>query len=101
MLLRVERLREARERRGWSQRELGERCGLSDNQIYRYENGKSDPSASHLKIMADQLGVSTDYLLGISNNPDPQAPPGGLLDDERDLLESYRRDGWLGVLRLM
>jgi transcriptional regulator with XRE-family HTH domain len=100
MLLRVDRLREARDRRGWSQRELAARCGLSEIQVYRYENGKSDPSASHLSLVANQLGVSTDYLLDLSDIPNGQLLETDLNRDERDLIEVLRQEGWLGVIRL-
>jgi transcriptional regulator with XRE-family HTH domain len=100
MLLRVDRLREARDRRGWSQRELAERCGLSEVQVYRYENGKSDPSASHLRHIAEQLGVSADYLLDLSSNPHGQLLETDLSKDEGDLVEVFRQEGWIGVIRL-
>jgi transcriptional regulator with XRE-family HTH domain len=100
MLFKGDRLREIREKRGLSQRELAERCNISDLQVHRYEVGKNDPSASILGVMAGTLGVSTDYLLGIVSNPDPHALPNDLEEAEHDLLETYRRDGWLGVLRL-
>lgn len=48
-----------------SQQELAERAGLSANTIARLERGNIQKIYSdHLDRLADALGVSTDYLLG-------------------------------------
>lgn len=62
------RLKATREARGLSQRELAQLCGFGEKQIWRYENG-SDPSAEHLTIIAKVLEVSTDYLVGLVDEP--------------------------------
>jgi len=98
--LRVERLREAREEKGLSQRDLSRLCGLGDNQIYRYETEKSDPSSSHLKIISEKLDVSTDYLLGLTDVPHGQLVRSDLDTNEREVVEVYRRHGWIGIIRL-
>jgi transcriptional regulator with XRE-family HTH domain len=98
--LRTDRLREAREKQGWSQRELARLCGLGEAQIHRYENGVSDPAAKYLKLIAEQLGVSTDYLLGLSDKPRGQLGDSELNVDERAVLEAFRRDQWSGVVKL-
>ncbi|MEP7284851.1 MAG: helix-turn-helix transcriptional regulator [Chloroflexota bacterium] len=67
--LRVDRLRVLREQRGWSQRELAQHAGLGDTQINKYETGMHDPSATSVKAIAEQLGVSADYLLGLTDHP--------------------------------
>ncbi|HVO71044.1 MAG TPA: helix-turn-helix transcriptional regulator [Aggregatilineaceae bacterium] len=100
MSLLVDRLREARESKGFSQRELARLCGLGENQIHRYEAGKSDPSATHLKLIADKLEVSTDYLLGLSNEPRGQLVQSDLDNNELEVVEAYRREGWIGIIRL-
>lgn len=99
-MLLPDRLRAAREKRGLGQRELARRCRVSSNQMNRYENGLSDPSTTVLKTIARELDVSTDYLLGLSENP------GGykgddLLPDERELLEAYSVGDGSTMLMLM
>jgi transcriptional regulator with XRE-family HTH domain len=94
------RLRQIRENKGYSQRELGRLCNLGANQINRYENGISDPTIHTLKSIADQLEVSTDYLLGVSDDPIVQVREPALNRDERAIVEVYRREGWPGVIRL-
>ncbi len=53
----------------------------------KYENGHTDPSASVLKAIATQLGVSADYLLGLSDSPRGDLVT-SLREDERKLLEA-------------
>ncbi len=96
----IQRLREAREKRGFTQRELAQRCNFGINQINRYENGTSDPPSEYLRTLAQQLGVSTDYLLGLTDEPQGFAVPSEIKPDEREILDAYRREGWRGVARL-
>jgi len=101
MALRTDRLRALREQHGWSQRELARLSGLGETQISKYEAGQSDPLATNVKLIAEQLGVSVDYLLGVSDDPRGQFGQGELSSEERELLEVFRRDRWPGVMRLM
>jgi len=100
MILRVDRLRTIREQRGLSQRELARLCGLGETQINKYESGLSDPNVESLKLMAEKLGVSTDYLLSITDEPRGHLGDGQLDESERVMLNTYRREGWQGVARL-
>ncbi len=78
MAFRRERLKAAREKMGFSQAELCKRCGLSAKQIWRYEREDHDPSIDVLPRIAKELGVSTDWLLGLTDTPTaiiPDIPP--------------------------
>ena len=97
--LRSDRLKELREIHGWSQRELARLCGFGEAQINKYETNVSDPSATNLSLIADALDVSTDYLLGRTDIPQVFSE-NTLRNDEVELLNLYRRDGWSGVIRL-
>jgi transcriptional regulator with XRE-family HTH domain len=66
----------------------------------RYETEKSDPSSSHLKIISEKLGVSADYLLGLTDVPHGQLVQSDLDSNEREVVETYRRNGWIGIIRL-
>ncbi len=99
-LLRGDRLREEREKLGITQRDLARACGLAENMVYRYENGLNDITGDSLKILAEQLRVSSDYLLGLSSNARGQLGDSTLAEDERDILDLYRKDGWSGLARL-
>src|SRR5260370_39399386 len=59
-----ERLRTARETRGFSQGELAARAGLQPSAISHFETGTRKPSFDNLRRLADALEASTDYLLG-------------------------------------
>ncbi len=100
MALRPDRLQALREQRGLSQRELARLCGLSFTQIHKYENNQTDPTSVSLTLMAEHLGVSTDYLLGLTDDPRGHVGDDTLDKDEQSLLNTYRREGWPGVASL-
>jgi transcriptional regulator with XRE-family HTH domain len=103
MGIRTDRLKQLREARGWTQEELGDKCGVNKVQIHRYETGITEPSVEKLKQFSELFNVTTDYLIGTVDSPAPYAMPhgSGLSDDERLMLETFRRDGWIGVLRIV
>ena len=82
------RLKDTRQERHISQRELARRCGLGENSLYLYENNKGDPSVDSLISIAKELRVSTDYLLGLSDKPLGQLGD-ELRPDEQHLLMAY------------
>ena len=57
------RIRKARERACISQAELARRIGISKNAMNAIEGGATDPRASRIVAIAQELGVSTDTLL--------------------------------------
>ena len=68
-----QRLRETRLQRGLSQQEAASRAGISMNSLYHYEKGNKVPSAVVLARLAEVLNVSTDYLLGLTDDPSPKS----------------------------
>jgi transcriptional regulator with XRE-family HTH domain len=88
MPLRADRLRDAREKKGLTQRDLAHLCGITEFQISRYENEKSDTTATSLELMARHLDVSADYLLGLSDYPHGQFGE-DLSPDHSRLLDAY------------
>lgn len=62
-----ERLRIAREYRGLNQGELAQKTGMQPSAISHFETGTRKPSFDNLRILADSLDVTTDYLLGRVN----------------------------------
>jgi transcriptional regulator with XRE-family HTH domain len=59
-----ERIAHARTKRGWNQSELARRVGKPRQHLSLIEQGKQQPRAELLVDFATVLGVSTDYLLG-------------------------------------
>jgi transcriptional regulator with XRE-family HTH domain len=61
-----ERLRELRAGHDWTLQELGERSGVNYVTIHRLERGSTKISYPVIIKLAKTLGVSSDYLLGLS-----------------------------------
>lgn len=68
-----EKLTELRKEQGLSVVELSNLIGFSKSVIYFWENGQREPTAHALYALSKFFNVSTDYLLGLS-------------DDERNIL---------------
>jgi transcriptional regulator with XRE-family HTH domain len=67
-----ERLRRARERRGWNQRELARNAHVDHAWVSRLESGeKQNVSLDVARRLALALGISTDYLAGLTTRPLP------------------------------
>lgn len=64
-------LRTERKKKELSQFELGKHLNLSKQTISGYENNSSFPSHESLLKLSKLFNVSTDYLLGITNDPSP------------------------------
>ena len=56
------RIREARQRKGLSQEQLGEKLGVSFQAVSTWETGKYIPDSEHLPALAKELDVSLDAL---------------------------------------
>lgn len=63
------RIKELRKARKISQLKLGIDLNMSQNTISRYETGEREPGISELIRIADYFGVSVDYLLERTDNP--------------------------------
>lgn len=64
-----ERVKEISKKRGLSLTEVSTRAGMGEKSLYRWK--ESEPTADRLKAVADVLGVSTDYLLGNTDDTMP------------------------------
>lgn len=68
------RLRDLRDQRGVTQKDLADLLGVQVALVSRYERGLSVPSAATLVDLARVLQVSTDELLmGSTESPQPPA----------------------------
>jgi transcriptional regulator with XRE-family HTH domain len=63
-----ERIKELREKHGWTQREFAKRLGISYSVVNRIELGKRPIEDKELAKIADIFDVTTDYLLGRSES---------------------------------
>ncbi len=64
----ADRLRTARESRKMSQSDLAEKAGLLPSAVSHFETGRRSPSFANLKALSDALKVTTDYLIGRSDD---------------------------------
>ncbi len=91
-----DRVRAARELRKLSQSELASKSGFQPSAISHFETGTRSPSFDNLKRLADALNVTTDYLLGRTNEMTLAGPAADKLyrhaekfsDDDLNALES-------------
>lgn len=60
-------LKIARIKSGLTQSELAEKVGVSEVSISKYEQGKAKPQMDTIIKMSQELGVSTDFLLGLED----------------------------------
>lgn len=58
-----EKIKEFRKKRGLTQKQLGDLCGMADSAIRRYENGRANPKIETLRKIADALEVNVTELL--------------------------------------
>jgi len=105
-------LAQIRQARGYSLRELADRCGVSASELSRVESGsRKKVSPSVLRAVADALVVSYPYLMqlaGYIDDPDAGQPEpeevlrdgrtGSLVDLSSGMKEMYRTDAaWASV----
>ena len=50
--------------------QVAKATGMSNTALSRYKAGKQAPAIDQLIAIADFFGVSTDYLLGRTDNPE-------------------------------
>lgn len=70
-----QRLLLLRKQAGISQKQLGEAIGLSNKAICTMENGTRETTFEKLVHLAEYFHVSTDYLLGITDDPTWRGAP--------------------------
>ena len=61
------RIRDLREDRDMTQREIAEYLGMSQTGYSKYETGENDIPTRVLIMLAEFYGTSVDYLLGRTN----------------------------------
>lgn len=68
-------LKQLRTQRSLGQKELATALHCSVPAVSTYETGRNEPDLDTLIAIAGFYGVSTDYLLGLTDVPDPADKP--------------------------
>ncbi|MDE7163537.1 MAG: helix-turn-helix domain-containing protein [Clostridia bacterium] len=89
-----ERIKEQRENNGWSQAELAEKLGITQDSISLWEKNRRIPNTPYIISLAKLFKISTDYLLGYENEfgVKDNTTPTSLYysQDEQQLIATYR-----------
>lgn len=93
MFFTFEKIKELADKQGISLNKLEEKLGFSRNTIYNMK--KSTPNVERVSMIADYFNVSTDYLLGRTDNPviAGDAVAKTEIDLKKDAAESFFYDG--------
>lgn len=70
-VMKFENIRSVRIDRGYTQKQIGEYLGISQNTYSQYEIGILNYPVDVIVKLALFYGVSTDYLLGLTNEKQP------------------------------
>lgn len=79
-----ERIKFLRTQKRYSQTELSELIGVKNNTIWRWEKNKAKPDTETLVRIAHALDTTTSYLLGETDNADPD-----ILDTAQKLTDEH------------
>lgn len=90
----MDRLRMAREGRGYSQRRLAELAGISQQSVAAYEKGEREPGGDVLVRLAHVLVVSSAYLIGRTDSQerDDRLPPDWVQTVEMAMAKGFTPD---------
>lgn len=85
MIMKIgERIMILRERKGYTQKQLAQRLGISRNAVNLWEMSMSSPSMESLIELSKIFHVSTDYLLGLET--DEKIDISDLTEEEKKIL---------------
>lgn len=90
------RIKEARIKAGLQQKEVALTLGVRAPSICAWESGKTKPTAKNIEALSNLYHVSTDYLLGLSDDPETKkepAPPGGMRESVMRLFDEIEAAG--------
>lgn len=78
------RISEAREARGWTQTQLAQAIGTTQQTVQRWESGQVDPKISQVEAVSNALGITMSFLLGVD---EPKRPE--MSAEDTELLELF------------
>lgn len=104
MNLFLPRLRELLAESGKMQKDICDELGISKQKLSNWKTGYSEPNFDDIIMLAKYFDVSSDYLLGLTDEYEgtgKNAPtaPAALPLDESELLRNYRALSYSGKAR--
>lgn len=93
------RIKEFRRKRGFTQNQMAEKLNMTEANFSSYERNKSIPPSEKLNQISSILDVSTDYLLGRTDDPmtsmvkETDIPYWATKKDVRDFKRMLEDDG--------
>lgn len=84
----AQRIRDRRLKQGIRQDDLAVLSGLTQSQISRYEAGVSSPAIPVLRVLAQALDTTIEYLLGSTEDQSPRTAD--LTPEETALVDAVR-----------
>ena len=85
------KIRELRKEKGITQEQLADAVNVKKYTIGDWERNRTEPNITTLVAMADYFEVSTDYLLGRSDDTGVVQANANLTPDEEEVLMLYRQ----------
>lgn len=102
-----ERLKALRERQKFTQKTFADELGkalrankepgdkkkytITQQQVHDWEAGNKSPNAVYLRHMAKILKVTSDYLTGVTNDPNSRLEEAPLSGPEKELVRAVRK----------
>lgn len=65
-----EKIRAVRNKKDLTQKQLGDKCGMADSAIRRYESGRGNPTLDTVERIAEALGMELRDLVLYGEEPD-------------------------------
>lgn len=99
-----------RKDKGWSQKELADKAGITQNQVSRIETDKMQPRRSTIQALATSFGIKAQDLLALASLPPvddgssqlaQEDPELAALFSQASLLTSAQREAVRVTLRSM
>ena len=82
-----ERIKEISKKRGMSLQDAAKSAGIGINSIYQWK--KQTPSVDRIKLVADVLNVSVDYLLGNTDDMHANKKADTSSDDLKEYFDEH------------
>ena len=87
----TDRLIKLRQARGWTKKEFSAKIGKTQQTVGKWENGSNAPTFKDLVKLVELFGVTSDYLLGLSDSPSKYAYP-PINDNKQEQVEEMFKE---------